>query len=207
MKAKAWTEKFMQGVFFIAACASVLAVALICVFLFANGIPAMKEIGFIDFITGDLWKQMCIRDRNQTGAVYAAVPYGDFYVLACGSGGVQVLDKELQLVDTYETQGAVKDIKTYGEYLYTAESGCGLGVYRLHGSQLEKIGSCNTTVTKKNLTSIEITSDGRYIVGQGGWTSVVTFDVSDPTAPYQAGAYETGSMYYRNVVSLSLIHI
>ena len=139
--------------------------------------------------------------KNQTGAVYAAVPYGDFYVLACGSGGVQVLDKELQLVDTYETQGAVKDIKTYGEYLYTAESGCGLGVYRLHGSQLEKIGSCNTTVTKKNLTSIEITSDGRYIVGQGGWTSVVTFDVSDPTAPYQAGAYETGSMYYRNVVS------
>ena len=46
MKSKAWTEKFMQGVFFIAACASVLAVALICIFLFANGIPAMKEIGF-----------------------------------------------------------------------------------------------------------------------------------------------------------------
>ena len=36
---KAWKEKFMQGVFFIAACTSVLAVALICVFLFANGIP------------------------------------------------------------------------------------------------------------------------------------------------------------------------
>ena len=34
----------MQGVFFIAACASVLAVALICIFLFANGVPAMKEI-------------------------------------------------------------------------------------------------------------------------------------------------------------------
>ena len=28
MKSKAWTEKFMQGVFFVAACASVLAVAL-----------------------------------------------------------------------------------------------------------------------------------------------------------------------------------
>jgi len=26
MKSKAWTEKFMQGVFFVAACASVLAV-------------------------------------------------------------------------------------------------------------------------------------------------------------------------------------
>ncbi len=33
MKSKAWTEKFMQGVFAVAACASVLAVALICIFL------------------------------------------------------------------------------------------------------------------------------------------------------------------------------
>lgn len=46
----------MQGVFFIAACASVLAVALICIFLFANGIPAIKEIGFVEFITGKVWK-------------------------------------------------------------------------------------------------------------------------------------------------------
>ena len=46
----------MQGVFFTAACASTLAVALICVFLFANGIPAMKEIGYGKFITGEMWK-------------------------------------------------------------------------------------------------------------------------------------------------------
>lgn len=56
MKSKEWTEKFMQGVFLTAACASVLAVALICVFLFANGVPAMKEIGFVKFITGEMWK-------------------------------------------------------------------------------------------------------------------------------------------------------
>ena len=56
MKSKAWNEKFMQGVFFIAACASVLAVALICIFLFANGIPAMKEIGFGSFLSGEVWK-------------------------------------------------------------------------------------------------------------------------------------------------------
>ncbi|MBQ8802517.1 MAG: phosphate ABC transporter permease subunit PstC [Tyzzerella sp.] len=53
---KAWSEKFMQGVFFIAACASVLAVALICVFLFSNGIPAMTEIGIFDFLSGQKWK-------------------------------------------------------------------------------------------------------------------------------------------------------
>ena len=56
MKSKAWNETLMRGVFFIAACASVLAVALICIFLFANGVPAMKEIGFVKFITGEMWK-------------------------------------------------------------------------------------------------------------------------------------------------------
>ncbi len=56
MKNKAWTEKFMQGVFLLAACTSVLAVALICVFLFANGIPAMNEIGLFDFLSGETWK-------------------------------------------------------------------------------------------------------------------------------------------------------
>ena len=46
----------MQGVFFVAACASVLAVALICIFLFANGIPAMSEIGFVKILTGEVWR-------------------------------------------------------------------------------------------------------------------------------------------------------
>jgi len=56
MKANAWKEKFMQGVFFIAASASVLAVTLICAFLFVNGIPAMREIGFLSFLTGQEWR-------------------------------------------------------------------------------------------------------------------------------------------------------
>lgn len=76
MKSKAWTERFMQGVFFIAACASVLAVALICVFLFANGIPAMKEIGFREFLSGQMWKP-----KND---IYGILPMiiGSLYVTA-----------------------------------------------------------------------------------------------------------------------------
>ena len=76
MKSKAWTEKFMQGVFFIAACASVLAVALICIFLFANGIPAMREIGFIKFITGEIWRP----NSEQFGILPMIV--GSLYVTA-----------------------------------------------------------------------------------------------------------------------------
>ena len=42
-------ETIMHVVFLIAALVSIAAVALICVFLFVNGIPAIKEIGFGDF--------------------------------------------------------------------------------------------------------------------------------------------------------------
>lgn len=76
MKSKAWTEKFMQGVFFIAACASVLAVALICIFLFANGIPAIGEIGFVKFITGDIW-----RPNNDLYGIFPMI-IGSIYVTA-----------------------------------------------------------------------------------------------------------------------------
>lgn len=46
----------MHIVFFVCALASIAAVVLICLFLFANGIPAMKEIGLPNFLTGAKWK-------------------------------------------------------------------------------------------------------------------------------------------------------
>lgn len=49
------TEKFMSAVFLIAALASILAVALICFFLFVNGFPAMAEIGLFNFLGGTEW--------------------------------------------------------------------------------------------------------------------------------------------------------
>ncbi|MCC8023054.1 MAG: phosphate ABC transporter permease subunit PstC [Clostridiales bacterium] len=49
-------ETLMKLVFLTAACASIAAVALICIFLFANGIPAIAEIGVFDFLLGREWK-------------------------------------------------------------------------------------------------------------------------------------------------------
>ncbi|MDD3368474.1 MAG: phosphate ABC transporter permease subunit PstC [Lachnospiraceae bacterium] len=51
-----WKEKGMELVFLLAACVSILAVVLICVFLFANGIPAIQEIGTSEFLLGTTWK-------------------------------------------------------------------------------------------------------------------------------------------------------
>ncbi|MGN1031758.1 MAG: phosphate ABC transporter permease subunit PstC [Butyricicoccaceae bacterium] len=50
-----YMERGMEIVFAICACFSIAAVALICIFLFANGIPAMAEVGIFDFLTGTKW--------------------------------------------------------------------------------------------------------------------------------------------------------
>lgn len=71
-----YKEIFMKCIFLAAACTSVLAVALICIFLFANGVPAMKEIGVIDFLLGQKWKP--------SNDIYGILPMilGSIYVTA-----------------------------------------------------------------------------------------------------------------------------
>ena len=71
-----YKEKIMEIVFLLAACVSILAVALICVFLFANGMPAMKEIGFSDFLLGKEW-----RPTNEVFGIFPMI-IGSIYVTA-----------------------------------------------------------------------------------------------------------------------------
>ena len=63
-------------VFTLTACISILAVALICVFLLANGIPGMAKIGVWDFLTGQKWKP-----GNE---IFGVLPFimGSIYVTA-----------------------------------------------------------------------------------------------------------------------------
>ena len=52
---KQYKEKIMKGVFLTAACTSILAVILICAFVFMNGLPAIGEIGPVKFLVGERW--------------------------------------------------------------------------------------------------------------------------------------------------------
>ena len=52
---KKYSEKIMHVVFLLAACASILAVILICAFLFVNGIPTIGKIGLGNFVLGKIW--------------------------------------------------------------------------------------------------------------------------------------------------------
>ncbi|MEG0688623.1 MAG: phosphate ABC transporter permease subunit PstC, partial [Hungatella sp.] len=49
-------EKAAELIFLISALASIVAVAMICIFLFANGVPAIGKIGVFQFLGGKIWK-------------------------------------------------------------------------------------------------------------------------------------------------------
>lgn len=67
-------EKIMKLLFFLTACVSIAAVILICIFLLASGIPAIKEIGVFNFLLGIKWKP-----ANNLYGIFPMI-VGSFYV-------------------------------------------------------------------------------------------------------------------------------
>ena len=76
MTTSKFKETAMKIVFLLSACVSIIAVVLICVFLFVNGVPAMAEIGFFDFLLGETWRP--------SSDIYGIMPMilGSIYVTA-----------------------------------------------------------------------------------------------------------------------------
>ena len=107
-----YSEKIMKIVFLTAACVSILAVILICIFLFASGVPAIREIGISDFLLGGSWKpnqglygilQMIGGSRYVTaGAIVVGVPIGllcaVFMARYCPAGLYRILKPAVDLL-------------------------------------------------------------------------------------------------------------
>lgn len=69
-------EFIMRAVFFIAACISILAVILICWFIFSNAFPAINKIGISEFLLGMKWKPL-----NNIFGIFPMI-IGSLYVTA-----------------------------------------------------------------------------------------------------------------------------
>lgn len=79
-------EKIIEFFFLLLACISIVAVVVICMFLFANGLPAIVEIGVKEFLFGTKWRPgedlygifpMIIGSIYATiGAILIGVPIG-----------------------------------------------------------------------------------------------------------------------------------
>ena len=70
------SESIMHIVFFIAACVSVACVALICIFLFKNGLTAIGQIGPWQFLSGTEWRPL-----NEIFGIFPMI-IGSIYVTA-----------------------------------------------------------------------------------------------------------------------------
>ncbi len=74
-------ERVMRVVFAAAASVCIAAVALICIFLFANGVPFFQKVNLFSFLSGTKWAP----DVNDSGnGVYGILPMivGSLYVTA-----------------------------------------------------------------------------------------------------------------------------
>ena len=56
MRIKKAIEAVMNAIFFFCGMVAILSVALITIYMFVSGIPAMVEIGPINFLFGTVWK-------------------------------------------------------------------------------------------------------------------------------------------------------
>jgi len=81
-------EKFMNGLFFICGIVTIIAVLTISIYMIISGLPAIKEIGVWEFITGQVWKSTAADPQfgilpfiltsvyGTLGAVLIGVPVG-----------------------------------------------------------------------------------------------------------------------------------
>ena len=102
----------MHILFFLTACVSIFAVVLICVFLFANGLPAIGKIGVFKFLLGTKWKPgndiygilpMILGSLYVTaGAIIIGVPIGlltaVFLAKFCPKGLYKILKPATELM-------------------------------------------------------------------------------------------------------------
>ena len=105
-------EKVFEIIFLLVACISIVAVAMICIFLFANGIPAMGKIGLGKFLGGQVWKPgndkygifpMIIGSLYITGgAIAVGVPIGIFTAVFlakyCSEGLYKIMKPATELL-------------------------------------------------------------------------------------------------------------
>lgn len=105
-------EILMEIIFLLAACVSILAVLLICVFLFSSGIPAIGKIGLMEFLGGTVWRPgnqlfgilpMILGSIYVTaGAIIIGVPVGIFMAVFmarfCPKGIYRILKPAVELL-------------------------------------------------------------------------------------------------------------
>lgn len=148
-------------------------------------------------------KGYTVQEFSSNGSVWAVTADDKYIYVACGDEGLAMLDQNLNLVDTFKTETSVRDVKLYGEYLYTAESEGGIGVYKVEDAHLVQVSVLPNRVDSHFASQLQVTADGSWLLAQLSTSNYSGVTLEDPAAPkWQGKRLESaGSMYYRNLSS------
>lgn len=138
---------------------------------------------------------------NQSVFAVSAYNNGELYFAACADGGIAILNSDFSVINTVKTAGSAVDLKVVNDYLFTAESEEGLGIYKITDSNLRELSHLKTDESSFTLTDFEINSDATRIIAQTGWAKFSVINISDVSNPAFITSYKTGTMYNRNLCS------
>ena len=132
------------------------------------------------------------------GQVYTVIENNGYIYAACGTAGIQVLDKNLKLLKQYPTDGFAMDVQISGDKLYGAQSADGLACYRFDGANLTKIGTYKTSRTIKQ---VRVAPNGRFAALHVGGAAYEIIDISDSKNIKKAKDEKgwAGLVYYRQL--------
>ena len=122
-------EKLMRAVFALSTCVSILCVVVICLFLFANGIPTIAKIGVLDFLTGTEWDP---RPNDPDNATFGIAPMivASVYVTA---GAILVGTPIGVLTAIFLAKFCPKRIHGFLEFIVTLLAGIPSVIYGFFG--------------------------------------------------------------------------
>lgn len=126
MKRKNPTENIIHAVFFILGLITAASVLLITVYLIVSGIPAIRKIGFADFIFGKTWAS------TASEPLFGILPF--ILTSVCGTAGAVILGVPIGFFTAvYLAKLAPKRLKSTAEAAVSLLAGIPSVVYGLVG--------------------------------------------------------------------------
>lgn len=133
------------------------------------------------------------------GCVWAVDSKDEDIYVACGDKGIVKLDADLNVVQTFDTGYSVKDVKVYNNYLFTAESEGGIGVYSIE-KEIEAVQRFNNDDALHSVTQVEYTPDAKYLLAQTSEYGYAFADISDfENIKVTMSGNSTGLMPFRSI--------
>lgn len=145
---------------------------------------------------------------------YSIVAWKDAYIVGTGEG-ILLLDMNMDIVDVFESEYPVKDLKiTDDGHIITVEMK-EVGIYYIENSKISKLNTIYSTESCCNLSQIELTGDCNYAIIQSSFTQVSILDLRDYTnlkwvelicdengqEISLSNGLSLGNLYYKNLIT------